>query len=748
MELILGLVGLAVIYLTYRTVGKVFFRQQKKRVPQATPRVTTSLKTKQHSLSTTKPTVGQSQPAKWYAKDQPVRVQGHDIRGGLLYVGDTLPDQGGHTNDACLVNPKLGIVPPASWDKTEELGYWPHYASISAKARGTYLHWLATGRTTPDTNIGYVFLFFYGLERRLFVDGRKNSISASERDEIVNEVNRLLKIYGENRSFRGYAHNLLAMEWVLFRQDQPPPAYLDFTDRYAAEPFQVVLANYVAAGKPIPSEVALQWLTLHPEVGLRTPARRCATEFQALFRLRYQQQFGDGLLIKPNKAPLTLTYQAASPSFMGGFKVTVPALPNPFALTGPIKKLSALAEACTVELEPYSRFLGRQDSDPRSLAAMALLPKELLSHVQGTDTIQAQFAQLCGDGFSLTPLATIYTLLGERIPTPFSKKDAENFAVLVESLGFGIAPDARFHGIKPNPNEQFVIFPHSPAGDFAPSAGFRTLCTVLRLGAIVSQIDQQLATAEEERLQALIQESHQLTAPEQQSLRALLYWALRTPQSTAGLKQKLAEVSSIERSEISKILLAVAVADGRLDPKEIKQLEKLYVTLGLDKDQVTSDLHTLTVTNEPITVGNRDPEVSFKIPQPVKADSPTTGLRLNTELIRAIAAETQQAQRVLGGIFTDPVEEEVTVVSTASGEDLNALTKLDLAHQTFFNRLIEHPHWARAAVHELCHELNLMVDGAMEVLNEWAFAHANAPLIDDGDPIYVDIDLAREIVSA
>ena len=36
----------------------------------------------------------------------------------------------------------------------------------------------------------------------------------------------------------------------------------------------------------------------------------------------------------------------------------------------------------------------------------------------------------------------------------------------------------------------------------------------------------------------------------------------------------------------------------------------------------------------------------------------------------------------------------------------------------------------------------------MEVLNEWAFDTANAPLIEDGEPIYVDINLAKEIMNA
>jgi len=91
--------------------------------------------------------------------------------------------------------------------------------------------------------MGYVFLFFYGLERRLFVDGQKGSVPAAERAEIVQEVNRLLMVYGGNRSFRGYASNLLAMEWVLYQSDKPVPGYLDFNDRYCSEPFQVVLAK-------------------------------------------------------------------------------------------------------------------------------------------------------------------------------------------------------------------------------------------------------------------------------------------------------------------------------------------------------------------------------------------------------------------------------------------------------------------------------------------------------------------------
>ena len=346
-------------------------------IPQFTITVETSQSTSYFSESerSQKP---KGKPGIWYGPDQSIRVQGHDIVGGMVYVGEMLLDISGYDNDSALINPKLKVTPAEPWEGADEMGYWPKYAQISPRCRGAYLKWLAGGRSEPEAYIGYVFLFFYGLERRLFVDGQKGEGSANERLEIVEEVLRLLKIYGHNRSFKGYASNLLAMEWVLYQHNKPVPQYIDFDDRYCAEPFQILLAKHVASGKPLPSNAVIQWMKLRPEFSLRTPARRCPTEFRRLFAHRYKEKYGDGLLIKPNKTPLKLEYHAASSSIRGDLQLKIPDLPNPFVLTAPLKKLSTLADDCTVELEPYSRLLGRKNTNPDSLAANALLPKELL----------------------------------------------------------------------------------------------------------------------------------------------------------------------------------------------------------------------------------------------------------------------------------------------------------------------------------------------------------------------------------
>lgn len=739
------IVGLFVVYVIYRIIKGLSPAKRVSKTPEITVRF---------EVTGSGGYEGYERPrgklAKWYEHGNSVTVKDYEISGGLVYAGEMMLDADGYDNDACLINPKLKVSSAEPWEAGDEMGYWPYYGRIPAKCRGAYLKWLAGGRAEPETYIGYVFLYFYGLERRLLIDGQKGEVSDKERLEIIDEVRRLLKVYGGNRSFRGYASNFLAMEWVLYQSDKPVPDYIDFSDRYCSEPFQVVLAQHVVGGNPLPVDVALQWIILHPEFGLRTPARRCAKEFRELFVRRYSDKFGEGLVVKPNKTPLKLEYRAASPSMRGDLRLKLPNLPNPFILTGPVKKLSALAEECTVELEAYSRYLGRKDNDPNSMAALALLPKELISRSPGIEQVRNRLADVCSSGPGLVTVDSLYDSLGEPPPSQLGKKECETLATLIEGLGFGMTPDVRYHNIKPNPDGKVAIFPQGHGVDFRPSREFRTVGTILRLGAMVSQIDDDLSPSEEATLQSLVKDNRELTAIEKDSLLTFLHWCLRTPQSTAGLKQRLSEVSTAEKTAISHILISIAHADGRIDPQEIKQLEKFYTTLGLDKKQVTSDIHALAASSEPVTVGLRDPETSFTIPRPIPESATGKGFRLNDELIRIREEETRQVKGVLEGIFSDQSEEEAVATPEPAPiqHPSTPLNALDEVHQNLLHRLIAQETWERSAIHEMCKELGLMVDGAMEILNEWAFDNANAPLIDDGEPVYIDVNLAKEIINA
>ena len=140
------------------------------------------------------------------------------------------------------------------------MDYWPNYSAIDARSRATYLDWLSSGRSDARCSVGYVFLYFYGLERRVFVD----KAEARERADIIAEVRRLLEIYGGNHSIRRYLGAFLDMTSLLEAGSAPQPVFEH--DGYEM-PANVLLAlgSMAAHGVPLSSDWLLSWFLCHPE---------------------------------------------------------------------------------------------------------------------------------------------------------------------------------------------------------------------------------------------------------------------------------------------------------------------------------------------------------------------------------------------------------------------------------------------------------------------------------------------------
>ena len=192
--------------------------------------------------------------------------------------------------------------------------------------------------------------------------------------------------------------------------------------------------------------MALAWVKSHPDYGLRTPARRCENEFNLLFKLRYKSRFGDGLKIKPNKTRLRLDYHTASASLRGDSQSVELDLPDVSLLKTPVKKLMDLAESCTRELEPLSRFIGRPGNSRDSLGAFCLLPNDLtgLAPDPRLERIKAWMNSRISAYDRLISVESIFEHLGEKPPLKINKKEAEMLSDVAEKAGFGIAPDIRF----------------------------------------------------------------------------------------------------------------------------------------------------------------------------------------------------------------------------------------------------------------------------------------------------------------
>ena len=696
---------------------------------------------------TGKPQKNSKKKAKWVKPGERVKVGKVTIQRGFFYLGGQL---NGLTrsyveSDASLVDPTLKIDSKSPDYAGIQMGYWPRYDRLPPQSRAAYIEWLAGDRTDPETYIGFVFLYFYGLERRLLVDVQKGEVSDSERKALIQELQRLRNAYGDHRSFHSYVTALLSHAWVINHKilDEKPDNDLLVATRGFTSVFKFLLSQTVQNGEPINAEIALAWVKSHPEFTLRTPARRCPIEFDALFKLRYRSKFCNGLEVRPNKTRLQLEYQPISPSLTGYQSVKLD-LPDVSRLKGPVKKLVTLAESCTSELDQFSRYVGRPENSRDSLSALSLLPNDLIASVSNPqfDNLKAWMKTQVTDSRGLVSVESILQHFGEDAPLKINKKEAEILSNIAEKAGFGVVPDIRFHHAKPDIDDKIVLFTGGHGESFSPSGEFRKVGTILRLGALVAATDDHVSDSEVRALKEVISQDSRLTETEKRSLDAYMLWRLSTPANMSGLKKRLDLLSANEKVAISHILVSVALADGKIDPAEIKQLEKLYTQLGLDKGLVASDIHNLSTSRSP------RPDRASKSSYTTSAQ-PASSFALDRDLLRLLEEETKEAQSVLESIFSDedlPEEPEVeapTVAPTNNG----SIQGLDSKYHELYVKLITKAEWAYEEIEELCDGLQLMTAGAVETINDWAFDKVGASLIEDGSTVFIDLELAEEITA-
>lgn len=686
----------------------------------------------------------------WVPPGQRFEVAGRAVSSGGVYVGSGALAAQTPIVEPALIDPSLKV----DWEQPDwagsSMGYWPSYSEISPGARAAYLSWLAAGREDPNAYIGYVFLYFYGLERRALLDAH---IDPQHPDvpAIADEARRLIGIYGSNGSFRSYASGFLALieaSTVETANLVPPPA--DAFERTWEVPFvvRVALGRYSAARQPIPADWALLWLRTHPEAYLRTPASRCTDEFDELFRHRYHARFKDGMVVKPPKATISLSYNTASAGFRGSFETNVGSIPDLARLTSPINKLKDLGAECTDALDSYSRYLGRHTDGSGTPGAIALLPDELLESHGGAavDSMRAWVRNLTVAGPAWLPFDDLVARWSPGRATKLAKADAVAVGSLLGKLGVGIEPDVRFGASTPAPGSTVVLFPLPPGATETPSAEYAAAATLVHLAAVVASSDGSIADAERRHLAEHLETVLGLDPAERVRLEAHLLWLASAKSGLGGLKKRIDALSQVRRAAVGQFLVDVAASDGLVTPEEITTLTKLYRLLGLEESEVFSAVHALGTTDVgpvPLTTPGTG---EARWPIPPAADEPSATVRLDPERIRARLAETATVAALLADIFTENDEPAAAGPPPAVSADAVIVAGLDGAHSALAYRLLAQPSWDRAAVETIVEELGLpMIDAAIDRVNDAAIEACGEPLAEGDDPLEINDYAAEEL---
>jgi hypothetical protein len=674
---------------------------------------------------------------RWCKPGDMITIGNHVITSGNFYLGKDMMAEN-RLIECSLINPDLNHKFSDESYEDSTLKYWPEYAKISATCRGTYLFWLSGERNDPDTPLGYVFLYFYGIERRLLIDFPNGLVSNDEYLNLYTEVKRLKEIYGYSRSFRNYSGGLLDYISVSAPHIIAPRINSNDSDEISFE-LRFVLANMMKDKKPWPVDIAFKWAKLITNNHSKAIYNRCKEETAVLFKYHYEQEFNEGIVVISSKARLQFNYQTASRS-IAKFKPIISGLYEPKNAQEENIKLAQLLLKVEKDLESYSRFLGKLENSRNENArygidALVLLPKSYLTlcDVPLISNFKEWLTHLVHERSGDVSLSKIWLQLNMLVSGKISKKELSLLTKLFEKTGYGFSPDPRYNPEKLKFDSDISIFKSDFEGDFAPSGTFYRVQALIKFGAILFSKDNDF---DFNSIMMSLIFNDDLLDVEKNHLTSYLKWIVSSDLSIKGLKPFTKNLSKDDVLMISHSLVGMYASTGIVCIDKMKMLEKIYLALGIEKESVVTDLHNASSGSY----------------NKVKTNTAEKIFEIDHDNLRRIESETSDVQSILGDIFDMDIENELENEFTVKKDIMKDIAVevenfhgLSGNNLILFNELKQKEEWENCDVQSLCKKLNLMVDGAIEEINDWSFDLVDSPVIEIEDVIIIDLEIIEEI---
>ena len=498
--------------------------------------------------------------ARWVRPGETVAIQGIEIPSGWFYLGTQMRADYSRTED-CLINPKLPIA--NSGEKLLENGsYNSSYSAFTPSQRRAFLEWMADGRRKSDVGTPVVRVFLDGLEYRVFKQGIR-----SEVPQLVDEAVRILDLYGTTASFSLNAIRFVSYASALLpNPKRPDPRFAKVTGFISFDELsphvRVFIGNKLVKGQRITAEDALVWAVALPNVWLRTPATRCREEFETLWSIRFNDQYPDGFAVQPPKTRISLSYPVeygvSRTPLHGDFEK----LPDIASDTGSALKLRELIEACTNELDAYSRFLGRHQELTAAPRASLFLPEDIWLR-RYEHSIETMAAVLGDEDLVVAKLGELMADVEFHLDGASSKELAavlDRFASALRRLDVGVEPkgshveavlSAKF------PISLFKIHVRADGGAEDDRAAWRTAVDVALLGVAAAG-----SLTDAARIAA--SESIATDFPGLHPMRIWAYAAAVEPVGNrlAKVLKAVGDLPIVERQSIARCAVSTALSGG------------------------------------------------------------------------------------------------------------------------------------------------------------------------------------------
>ena len=680
----------------------------------------------------------------FYGVDSELKLGNRTLRDPMIYA--TGASVGGIFG-ASLFDTTLPIAKPQS-SFVESLPYWPTYFDCTPAQRYQYLRWLLKGRKDPSIELGYVFIFFYGLERHVVID-RADLIP------VACELIRLLKIYDQSNSFRRYASSLLWLTLYLASREQPVPKNtieeaMAVTHRWYDDQLGLCLAVMHASGTPMSVNLAMVVAEHDTRSSNSVIVRRHRDEFQRLFASLYKDAFGDGIKLDAAKRAKRVDYHPASGTLLRSIgsskEYAIPSRVDVLGKTAQFKPLVAIWENAIEQLKAFSRA-NRKSGGEVTTEVYESLPAELQdgAHPEEEAWMNAWESHTDHDDWPIVPVSALASIKGVPRRDRLTKTQCARLLATSDCIGLGVEPDARITGKNYRWDERVTLF-FLEKKDSDDPTNYIAASVLLRLGASIAEADGHVDESELTFINEHLQGQFNLSESESKRLDRLQYLILHSRSGDNSITKTLAKHLPLEqRKLVGEFLVGVAASDEIITSDELKALRKAYKSLELD----VADMERLVARHED------------------SSETPDEGhpeLRLDLQAVSAIMSETSQVATLLRDAMRDDEDEPIEPMSKEVDSPLAQRNtssspveepepspeseidneELDARYQPFLENVLRRSEWPSAELRSLADEHKLMLSGAIEAINEWSTDRYGDWLIEEGDTYQIHIQLIQE----
>jgi len=664
--------------------------------------------------------------------------------------------------DASLIESALPVVKSTSLH-ISRLPYWPSYRGCSPSQRRRYLTWLTSGRCDPDIEVGYVFIYFYGLERRVILDGADHAA-------IAQEVLRLLSLYGASNSFRGYSTKFL---WLIMLtasdeqlSEQLRVEIVSQLDHWNQSELPALLAAYYRRRKALPPEIAFMVAEHDPRSPRGVVVQRHRDKLRALFAQRYCSQFGDGLTMRTSERETRFEYRPASETLLKVWfdhPMKSIAIPNVLGISSQFKPIVELWTSAVEELRRFDRAQRKSSGNSLTAEMYEALPVELRQddHPDFDRWYSVLGRYTNEDAWALVPVSELAAVRGIAPRVRLTRKQCEELLHTADVMQLCVEPDARQSGQCYRWNDRVSVFPGNQDSS-SDLNSYHAASLLLRLGMTVATADGTVSTHELTTITKHLQEQFSLSTLDSTRLEHLAYVLTHTDGDAIQLGKKLSNLPLDQRQVIGEFLVAVAAADAVITPEETKALRKAYRSIGLD-----------VASLESLAAGRVQCEDAGSDQAPV--------LVLDHARIRQIMSETEKVAGFLQSVMLDDANATADEHVSHTGDELSnqftptALTNslvehpiasipvlprsgaiesglqskerfqgLERKYHAFLEHLLTKAEWTKTALDTAARDHQIMLGGALEAINEWSLESVGDWLVDEAESaIFVRSDLLQ-----